>query len=82
MSVSVHMTSTDRKAESVAYLVDDTNDKRWATIKVLGKGAVHERITLFVSEFTAREIYTALGAVIAEFDAQVATETDTETETE
>lgn len=82
MSVSIHLTRGERKASATAYLVDEYNESRWATLKVLGKNGYAEKVTLFISEFTAREMLTALTEVVAEFDAQAETETASETDNE
>jgi hypothetical protein len=76
MSVSIHYTTAPKYgARATAYLKDDYNDKRWATVKIVGKDGYTEKACLYLHEDTIRQMLTALTAVVAEFDEQVATET-------
>lgn len=74
MSVSIHYTQEPYKATATAYLVEEYNDERWATVKVID--GYTDLLTLFLHEDTVRQMAQQLAEVVAKFDAQVAEETE------
>ncbi len=75
MSISIHYNAPKYGARATAFLKDEYNGKRWATVKIVGKNGYTEKVCLYLHENVIREMLTALTAVVAEFDEQVATET-------
>lgn len=66
--INIHMTDKDRKASANAHLERGGKAENWGTLKILKKDGYGERICLYLSEFTIREIHSVLSEVIATFD--------------